>query len=215
MKDLVIYGAGGFAREVALLIDQINDKEPTWNLLGYIDDDTSNINKVLNGYPVLGNINWIRNNGKEINVVLGVGSPSVKEKIVENLKEIKGVLFPNIVHPKLSLSTYNEIGNGNIICEGNILTCNITIKDFVTINLNCTIGHDATINNFCTILPNSSISGNVNLGKGVDFGTNATIIQGINVGENTIIGAGAVVVKDLPPNCTAVGMPAKPIKFHN
>lgn len=215
MKDIVIYGAGGFAREVAHLIDQINEKELTWNILGFIDDNSSNFDKVLNGYPVLGNIDWIKNNTDEINVVLGVGSPSVKEKIVENLQEIESVIFPNIIHPRVSISNYNDIGIGNVICEGNILTCNITIKDFVTVNLNCTIGHDTKINNFCTILPNSSISGNVELGKGVDFGTNATIIQGINVGENSIIGAGAVVVKDLPPNCTAVGMPAKPIKFHS
>ena len=68
---------------------------------------------------------------------------------------------------------------------------------------------------FVTVLPNSSISGNVVLEEGVDFGTNATIIQGITVGAHTIVGAGSIVVKNLPEHCTAVGAPAKPIKYHN
>ena len=41
-----------------------------------------------------------------------------------------------------------------------------------------------------------------------------TIHNNVEIGEGTIIGAGAVVAKSLPPNCTAVGIPAKPVKFH-
>jgi serine O-acetyltransferase len=37
----------------------------------------------------------------------------------------------------------------------------------------------------------------------------------ITVGDNVTLGAGAVVVKDLPSNCTAVGVPAKVIKEKN
>jgi acetyltransferase-like isoleucine patch superfamily enzyme len=37
------------------------------------------------------------------------------------------------------------------------------------------------------------------------------IIQGKTVGDHTIVGAGAVVVKNIPENCTVVGSPAKPI----
>lgn len=42
----------------------------------------------------------------------------------------------------------------------------------------------------------------------------AKIINRLQIGKNTIVGAGAVVSKSLPENCTAVGIPAKPIKFH-
>lgn len=49
----------------------------------------------------------------------------------------------------------------------------------------------------------------------VSIGTGSAIIQGVNIGKNTVIGARAVVIKDLPSNCTAVGTPAKPIKFHD
>ncbi len=58
------------------------------------------------------------------------------------------------------------------------------------------------------------MGGNVTIGEGTHIGIGATIIQNINIGKNVIIGAGAVVVTDIPDNCTAVGVPARPIKFH-
>ena len=38
MKDIAIYGFGGFGHEVACLIQHINEVEPTWNIVGYFDD---------------------------------------------------------------------------------------------------------------------------------------------------------------------------------
>lgn len=214
LKDIFIYGSGGFAREIALLIERINQKEPSWNILGFLDDDAANHGKIINGYTVVGGSNLLEEN-RLINVVLGIGSPGAKENIIANLKQYNHVTFPNIIHPDVQIHPTTTLGQGNIICEGNILTCNIELKDFVTVNLTCTIGHDVLINSYSTVLPHSSISGEVTFEKGVDFGTNATIIQGKVVGENTIVGAGATVVKDLPANCTAVGSPAKPIKYRN
>jgi len=213
MNKIVIYGSGGFAREVVHLIEDINEKKEEWEVLGFIDDNIENHGEIINDLPVLGGIDWINEQGS-IAVAMGIGSPNAKKAIMTNLKELSNVTYPNLIHPSVKFSKFNTIGKGNVICEGNILTTNIAIKDFVTINLNCTIGHDTVIGSYTTILPNASVSGNVVFEERVDFGTNATIIQGIKVGEGTIIGAGAVAVKDLPANCTAVGMPAKPIKYH-
>ncbi|HHU03083.1 MAG TPA: hypothetical protein GXZ91_08160 [Christensenellaceae bacterium] len=49
----------------------------------------------------------------------------------------------------------------------------------------------------------------------VAINNGSQIIQGLTIGENTIVGAGAVVVRDLPANCTAVGVPAQVIKVGN
>lgn len=213
MKDIVIYGSGGFAREVVHLIEDINEQNAEWNVLGFIDDNENNHGSVLNELPVLGGMDWLKER-QDISVVMGIGAPKAKSNIISNLEGLTGVSFPNLIHPTVKFSRFNTIGQGNVICEGSILTTNIQIHDFVTINLNCTIGHDTLISSYSTILPNASVSGNVVFEEGVDFGTNATIIQGKTIGNWTIVGAAAVVVKDLPANCTAVGMPAKPIKFH-
>jgi hypothetical protein len=39
MRKLVIVGVGGFGREIAWLVERINAMEPTWELLGFIDDN--------------------------------------------------------------------------------------------------------------------------------------------------------------------------------
>ena len=214
MKNIVIYGAGGFAREVAYLIEHINEKNPQWNLLGYLDDNKENYGKTMNELPILGGLDWLENES-DIAIVVAVASPINKKKIVGNLNRFKNIEFPNLIHPTVKVSKFNELGKGNILCEGAILTTNIILEDFIIINLNCTIGHDVHLKSYSTILPNASISGNVIFEECVDFGTNATIIQGLTIGEGTIVGAGAVVVKNLPAYCTAVGAPAKPIKFHH
>ena len=58
------------------------------------------------------------------------------------------------------------------------------------------------------------ISGNVHLGAGCEMGVGSSIIQGLSVGEESIVGAGAAVVRNIPAHCTAVGVPAKPIRYH-
>lgn len=213
MNDIVIYGSGGFAREIAHLIEDINKVNKDWNVLGFLDDNADNHGNKLNELLVLGDKSWLEGI-EEVSIVLGIGSPKSKKAIIKNLSEYSHVKYPNLIHPSVTFSRFNDLGKGNVICEGNILTTNIKLHDFVTINLNCTIGHDTELGSYSTLLPNSSVSGNVFFEECVDFGTNSTIIQGIRICEGTIVGAGAVVVKDLPPKCTAVGMPAKPIKFH-
>lgn len=214
MKKIVIYGSGGFAREVVHLIEDINKYQLEWEVLGYLNDYQETYGSIINELPVLGGSEWLAKQEEPIHVVVGVGSSKGKKVIVDKLSDLTHISYPNLIHPTVNLSRFNTIGKGNIICEGSILTTNIKIGNFIIININCTIGHDVNIGNYTTILPNSSISGNVFLGECVDFGTNATIIERIKVGTGTIVGAGSVVVKDLPPNCTAVGSPAKPIKFH-
>jgi acetyltransferase-like isoleucine patch superfamily enzyme len=51
--------------------------------------------------------------------------------------------------------------------------------------------------------------------KGVSVGSSSTIMCGVTIGENAMIGAGAVVTKDVPPNCIVAGVPAKIIKMIN
>ena len=107
------------------------------------------------------------------------------------------------------------ISKGCIICGGTIITCNIVIGSFVTLNLMCTIGHDTIIDDFSSFMPSVNISGEVHIQEKVYVGTGAKIINQLTIGTGTIVGAGAVVSKSLPDYCTAVGIPAKPIKFHN
>lgn len=211
MKDIVIIGAGGFGREVAWLIEDINKIDKQWNLLGFIDEDEEVQGQVLNGYKVLGKLEWLKD--KEVNVVNAIANPVIRRKIMEQLTDTANI-YPTLIHPNVVCSETVKFGEGNIVCAGNILTVNISIGNHVILNIDSTVGHDAIIEDYCTILPSVNVSGHVYLEDGVTVGTGSAIIQGIIVGKNSTIGAGAVVTKEIPANCTAVGAPAKPIKFH-
>jgi serine acetyltransferase len=104
-----------------------------------------------------------------------------------------------------------SFGEGTIICAGNIITVNISIGAHVIVNLDCTIGHDSVIEDFVTISPGVHLSGYTTLRRGSYVGTGAVTVERHEVGAHATIGAGAAVVKDIPENVTAVGLPAKPV----
>ncbi len=214
MKDIAIIGAGGFGREVKMLIDQINLVSKEYNFLGYYDDGFSP-NTLINGFPILGGVDDINDVKKNLGVVAAIGLPSLKKKLLDKISN-QHVSFPTLIHPNVLVGKDSvSIGEGTIICAGVIITVNITIGNHVILNLLCTVGHDTNVGDYSSFMPSVNISGEVNIMEKVYVGTGAKIINQLEIGGNTIVGAGAVVSKTLPANCTAVGIPAKAIKFHD
>jgi len=210
MNKIAIIGAGGFGREVKWLIDCINTANPTWNFIGYYDDDLTS-RKDIPEFLLLGKIEEINTIEEPLALVIAIGNPLIKEKILNQITN-KNIFFPTLIHPTTIIGNDVKIGTGCIICANNILTCNIELHQFVTLNLACTVGHDTLIQSYTSIMPTVNVSGEVTIEKNVYIGTSAKIINQISIGANSIIGAGAVVTKNIPANATAVGVPAKVIK---
>ena len=212
---IAILGTGGFAREIATLIQDINNTDSKYELVGFVDNSIEK-GTLINGYPVIGNDEEINQTNEPIGLVLAFGEPKIKMKVRSKFSNPL-VSFPTIIHPSAIVGDRKlvEIGDGCIICASVIITTNIKIKDYVTLNLQCTVGHDTIIDSYSSFMPSCNISGEVHIGEGVYCGTGVKIINQTDIGEHSIIGAGAVVAKSIPAYCTAVGVPAKPIKFHN
>jgi sugar O-acyltransferase (sialic acid O-acetyltransferase NeuD family) len=214
MKKIAIFGIGGFGREVLTLINHINGLSNQYQFIGFFDDAYSKGDYVLS-YEILGGVEDINNINEELAIVVAIGDPKTKKKIIEKINN-SNIYFPTLIHPSVIIGNVNsvKIGKGCIITAHCILTTEIVINDFVILNLACTVGHDTNIGEFSSFMPSVNISGEVLIRKNVYVGTGAKIINQLEIGENTIIGAGAVVSKSLPSNCTAVGVPAKPIKIN-
>lgn len=210
MKNIVIIGAGGVGREVSLIIQQINELEQAWNLLGFIDDNTDNWGKVINGYSVIGGIDSLEFLSNDTYIVIAIANYKVKKNIVNKINN--KFKFATIVHPKVWIHDYMTVGEGTIIYEGAILTANIEIGNHVIISPKCGVGHDSIIKDYVSLLWNVNVSGNDLIEEGVMMGSGSTVIQGKKIGKGSIIGAGAVVVNDIESFSTAVGVPAKVIK---
>ena len=207
MKKIAIYGAGGFGREIRILIDQINAISKEYDLIGFFDDKKKKFD-VIDGLPVLGGVTEL-NLLPVTNIVIAIGNPEVKKKIVQRISN-KNLFFPNLFHPNTNISDmYNEYGKGIVICSGTFVSLNVTIGDFVSVNVNCTIGHDSQIGNFTSLMPAVSVSGNVSVGEEVFIGVGSLTNNDIAIHDNVTIGAGSVVLKSINYPCIVMGNPAR------
>lgn len=212
MSQIVIIGTGGFAKEVhEILMTNLRWVGENNSFKGFLDDNSSLFGIEFQGYKVLGGIEWLSEN-KDTRAIIAIGNPSIKKKVVNKLNQFEYDNFMNVIDTNSIIGRDVKLGKSAIVCAGTIITTNVVIGDFVTLNLACTVGHDVVIEDYATVAPGVNISGNCTIKEGVDFGTGATIIQGKEIGEWSIVGAGAVVVKDIPSNTTSVGNPAKVIK---
>lgn len=210
MKNIVIVGAGGVGRETSLIIQQINELKSTWNLIGFIDDDVNSWGNVINGYPVIGGIDSLEVLPSDTYIVIAIANYEVKRKIVNRINN--KFKFATIIHPKVYIHDYINIGEGTLIYEGAILTTNIKVGNHVIISPKCGIGHDSIIKDYVSLLWNVNISGNDIIEEGVMMGSASTVIQGKKIGKGSTVGAGAVVIDNIDSYSTVVGVPAKVIK---
>ena len=209
MKDLIIIGVGGVGREAALIAEEINEQSQEWNILGFVDDNESVQNTYINGYPVLGKSQYLKNYKEEVYVFCGISNYKVKKKIISKLKENQNIKFATLIHPSVKLNKHIKIGEGCIIYQNVIMTVNIEIGDHVIISPKCGIGHDSKIHDYVTLLWNVNVSGNVDIKEGATMGSGSTVIQGLTIGEGSFVGAGACVIRDVEDNKTAVGVPTR------
>ena len=208
-QDIVIFGAGGFGREVMWMLEESNRSHPFWNIRGFIDDTPSFRGKTIQNYPVLGHTKWLMDQTKKINVLCCLGDSTDRKKVVHTVSKNPHIVFPsfianNVIHPPTV-----SLGKGCIICSSAVITVNVTMGDFVIVNYNATIGHDSRIEDFVSIYPSVNVSGYVHVGTSSHLGVGSQILPHLTIGKHVIIGAGAVVTKDIPSHCTAVGIPAR------
>lgn len=213
MKDIAIYGFGGYGREIASIIKSINIVKPTWNIIGFFDDDQSKLGLENEYGKVLGGIDFVNSYDKELSVVMAIASPNVLEKIITNINN-PNLSFPNIIAPTVFFfdkETFN-IGYGNVICHHCRVSTDVTMGNFNLINGCCSFGHDVKLGNYNMMQPETRVSGETTIGNKNFFGVRCTILQGLKIGNETRIGAGSFIIRKTKDGQTYFGNPAKMLK---
>lgn len=215
-KEIVLVGAGGCMREIVWQMQEMNKKKINWKILGYVDTNMPEYGQrcMVGGLeiPYLGTDEYLLSKNEPTNVVICVGNPVVRKKIVTKLEANPKLHFPNVILGNTNVCEDVQMGNGCIISMDTRVSTNVNIGNFVFINIGSVICHDGKIGDFVTLSPDVKLAGNVTVGRKSEIGIGARVIQGISIGESVTIGAGAVVVKNIESGTTAVGVPAKKIR---
>lgn len=214
MEKVAIFGAGGFGREVAWLAQSLDEAVGGLEVVCFIEDDPALQGQTVNDIPVY-DLQSAHRRFPGAKVVAGIGSPRARQSAMEKAAET-GFSFATLIGRRVQRSRWTEIGDGTVICAGNILTTNIVLGKHVQINLDCTVGHDVVMDDYVTVAPGVHVSGYVHFGKRVYVGTGAVIINGTQddpliIDDDVVVGAGACVTRSIAAGLTVVGVPAKPL----
>ncbi len=206
----LVAGAAGHAQEIAWSLREALDAQGAAGGLLFFDDQVPR-GPVASGLgAVVGGLDDVRAHAShDTALVMGVGLPATKEAVARRLADV-ALPWTTVVHPRATVGPNVHIGPGSYVGAGAVLTVNIRIGRFATINMHCQVAHDDVLGDFVTLHPDVHLAGAVTIGDRCELGTGAVVIPGLSVPAGTVLGAGAVVVRTLPHPATYVGMPARP-----
>ena len=208
---LVVVGASGHARVV---IDAA--RQPgRYQIVGLVDTSLKP-GTMVDGVEVVGTDDALAALAAEhpgLACVVAIGDNRRREQVMAaiaaNHPEID---FAAVVHPAAVVPGGVAVGAGAFIAAGAVINPGARVGEHAIVNTGATIDHDAQIGAFASIGPNAALAGNVNVGRGATIGIAACAIPGTSIGAWAVVGAGAVVIRDVAPGETVVGVPARPLR---
>lgn len=213
MRTLVIIGAGGFGRETAEAVRAANHVRPTWDLLGYLDDDPNVEGAIVEGLPVLGPTDRLQHM-PDAQVVVCVGGPGTsvnRRRTVERLA-LHDARFATVVHPSAVLPPATELGPGTVVLAGVVATTGVHVGAHVVMMPGVVLTHDDVVGDYVTLASRACLAGFVRVGDGAYLGAGALVRERRSIGAWSLVGMGSVVLADVPAGEVWVGVPARRLR---
>lgn len=210
-KHLILVGGGGHCKSVIDVAESAG-----YTILGILDRPEEVGKRVL-GYEVIGTDDDMAKYADKADFIVTVGqikSPFLRIKLHQMLAEANCCLA-TIIASTARVSKHATIGEGTVIMHQAFVNADAYIGKGCIINTASLIEHEATVGDYCHVSTGATINGGASIGKCTFVGSQSVINQCVKIGDNIIIGAGSAVVSDLPSDCIAVGVPAKPIYKNN
>ena len=214
MKKIAIYGAGGCGKEVACLIERLNAAGDDWHLIGFFDDSKPANTAVSLYGTVLGGMEELLNIKEPLAVAIAINDNRAVRRIREEIT-VDNIYFPNLIDPSLFCVDKRTVkmGEGNIIQNDCMISCDVTIGSFNLFNDHVVVGHDNVIGDFNGLMPAAHLSGGITIGDNNLLGVASVVIQGIVIGNGITLGANSVLMTQPRDNTTYLGVPAMKFDF--
>jgi sugar O-acyltransferase (sialic acid O-acetyltransferase NeuD family) len=207
---IIVVGGGGLAREVAATVAAVNADVPTWELLGFLDDDPTLHGTTIAGHEVLGPLE-VAHDHPDVQVVICIASPSdrlARKRVAIRLGRSSDA-FATIIHPAASIGAGTEVGAGTVILAGTVTTTDVTIGEHCVLMPNVTLTHDDLLASYVICGSGVLLSGMVQVGEGTYLGAGCHVRESCWVGAWAMVGMGAVLLEDVPVGQIWVGNPAR------
>ena len=207
-KKLVIVGAGGLGRIVHDVLSNDAAFAEEFVLHGFLDTRADLQQPGGMDCPVLGSPLTHQPQPDEV-FIPAVGIPQWRRDLLAPLIA-KGATFYSHTR-QASVAARARIGAGVFLTPGAVVSTDCTIGDFSYVDTYVILGHDVQVGEHCMIGAMSFLAGSVRVESGVAIHPRATIAKGVTLGQGSTVGIGSVVVKDVPPQVTVFGNPARTI----
>jgi sugar O-acyltransferase (sialic acid O-acetyltransferase NeuD family) len=204
-----VVGAGGLGREVAEAVRALNERRPTWELAGFLDDAPGAAGTTVGGVKVLGPVDAVAD-FPDARLVLTVGS-SANLRSRPHLAAHLGLdagRYATIVHPGATLAASTTVCAGTVVLAGVVTTADVEIGAHVVLMPQVLLTHDDRVGDHVTLAGGVRLAGAVRVGEGAYLGAGATVREYLTVGSYALVGMGAVVTTDVPAGEVWAGCPA-------
>lgn len=201
MKDLIILGAGGTSYDLVDIAVAMNNEKPQWNIVGFLDDNSTLHDSKVYGYQVLGNIEDASNfpNAFFASSIADAYKTNLRE-LVRNKVKWGNDRFASLIHPKSIISDTAVIESGAIIYANVTLSGAVHVGHNTFLCGNTFLGHECEIGSHCALSVGNFLASDVKVGNCSYLGVGVNVRHQIRIGENCLVGMGTVVVKDIPSN---------------
>lgn len=217
--DLVVIGAGGFARETAQAVramaaaDEAHGRPVRLRLLGHLDDDPALHGREVDGVTVLGGCDLVHEL-PAAQAVVCVGSPrdyAGRARLVRRLG-LPEHRYARVVHPTAAVSGSSVVGPGSVLLAHSVLTAAVRVGAHVAVMPHAVLTHDDVVADFATLASGVRLGGGVRLGRGAYLGAGALVREYRTIGAWSLVGMGSAVLGDVPPGEVWAGSPARRLR---
>lgn len=196
MKNIVVIGAGDLGKEVVWLIEDINKRQPTYLILGFLDDDAGKTGGEFYGYRVLGTTKELEEIHRRMPLaaVIAIQDGSVRRKIVEEHKGFNS--WESIIHPTAVIAGSSPVGTGTVVFPQVTASVDTKFGKFGLLYIHATISNDCKIGDFVSIMSGASVSERAEIGDECFLAAGSTIYPHKKLGCRVEVGVKATVGRD-------------------
>jgi sugar O-acyltransferase (sialic acid O-acetyltransferase NeuD family) len=212
IRQLLLVGAGGFGREAAEAVRACNAVQPTWDLLGFLDDDPVKHGTLIGGVPILDGVEAVHELASA-QVLLCTGRPEnyVSRRLLAQRLGLADDRYATVVHPTATVGGSCEIGAGSVLLAHVDLTADVVVGRHVVVMPQVVLTHDVRVDDWATLASGVRLGGACHVSQGAYVGSGACAREGITIGAWAMIGMGSVVTRDVPPERLWFGNPARDV----